>query len=1047
LRAVTLPAQDTWTIEDADGVKTVFSIGFKVYDTSAIEVRLIAADGTETLQSAGSDYTVTGAAGAYSVTFSGAPANGLQVAIRPTLAASQGQAFDDFSKFPAANAEAALDRAYHLIQALRSVLDRAVRMPADENGLVFPAKAQWDGKVAVPQDNGSWLLIETTDIEALAERVAAIDALSATARLAAIDAIKTDFDGDDTIGDAAALVNAGSPGIPFVRGAGDVILATFGTGLALNTTTGEVSLDADLDQVSQLSGTGFLARTGSNTWALRDMTATADRGLTISEPAGVGGDVVFTLAQDIRSSASPQFAGGTFTGDIVVNGVTISLAGAVVGQAVGFPNSASTLEPYTPAGGGDALLAADETVTGSWDFTGGLKKNGVTVGDVRSFDDVADLQAQDRADFSNGEIVHIRGDDSPGDRGGRWMVYSSGETTADDGVVYIDPVGGGAGNGRFIAWEYQKFDELHVAWWGFGNGGSTAAENGTAWREALAFREGENSSGKLIFPQGNYAVEVDTPIDLIDARSMHMVGQGGALKADSGSGTTLRFTGGNAKILLRLYSVLQTRIENIHFQCAATGKRKLVEVGGGDYYASDGTTPADTDLISSYLLAFPGCKFSADTAENEPEEAGLHLWSCLMYDIDRCWFVTMDRGLLLGEYGTFGSDITSVDTGTDTFTINAHGLEDGEVVRFFDGGSATLGGLTDGESYFVISSTTNTFQLSETRGGSAVALSGTLGSGDRLEHPAFRSLAKGTAGQGAVNYTLLDADVVYRKVDTMRFEGGQWVIPTGVASSARACQFEEDPGAELCRNITWENVALANFSSAISVYEPMVSSGIATNLLWTGCDIGPYSIVGQASSDAENWRIDGCNLNLEDSKIGLQIASTCDAGAAFSCSNNLLTDVTAEIDDNRTQPTFPVIAEATLGSAYTFTTDQAIEEVFAETGISITGGWYCLEFGASIRHGSGPPDANIRDILISAAVTTSGNTDLLSISTTNSVTIANEIRQVGGSKITYLDAGTSLKLRMTGRHFGPGTDVGNDLARVQANGGSAATYMRLTKLA
>jgi hypothetical protein len=42
-----------------------------------------------------------------------------------------------------------------------------------------------------------------------------------------------------------------------------------------------------------------------------------------------------------------------------INGVTYSPGGAAVGQALGFPNSAGTVEPYTPVGAGDLLSTAN----------------------------------------------------------------------------------------------------------------------------------------------------------------------------------------------------------------------------------------------------------------------------------------------------------------------------------------------------------------------------------------------------------------------------------------------------------------------------------------------------------------------------------------------------------------------------------------------------------------------------------------------------------------------------------------------------------------
>ena len=60
-----------------------------------------------------------------------------------------------------------------------------------------------------------------------------------------------------------------------------------------------------------------------------------------------------------------------------LDGVSFSPTGATVGQALGYPTSATTLEPYTPAGAGDTLKAVDEAITGAWSFSGDLSFTGV----------------------------------------------------------------------------------------------------------------------------------------------------------------------------------------------------------------------------------------------------------------------------------------------------------------------------------------------------------------------------------------------------------------------------------------------------------------------------------------------------------------------------------------------------------------------------------------------------------------------------------------------------------------------------------------------
>ncbi len=65
--------------------------------------------------------------------------------------------------------------------------------------------------------------------------------------------------------------------------------------------------------------------------------------------------------------------------------------------------------------------------------------------------------------------------------------------------------------------------------------------------------------------------------------------------------------------------------------------------------------------------------------------------------------------------------VTLTDAG-DLITRTAHGYSDGMEVRFYN--IVTTTGLTEGQVYYVINSTANTFQVSATVGGSAVVLTG-----------------------------------------------------------------------------------------------------------------------------------------------------------------------------------------------------------------------------------------------------------------------------------------------------------------------------------
>jgi len=61
-----------------------------------------------------------------------------------------------------------------------------------------------------------------------------------------------------------------------------------------------------------------------------------------------------------------------------------------------------------------------------------------------------------------------------------------------------------------------------------------------------------------------------------------------------------------------------------------------------------------------------------------------------------------------------------VEADDDTLTAKGHGLSDNDVVTVLKAAEALPAGLTEGNIYYVISSTTDTLQLSTSEGGSAV---------------------------------------------------------------------------------------------------------------------------------------------------------------------------------------------------------------------------------------------------------------------------------------------------------------------------------------
>jgi len=134
---------------------------------------------------------------------------------------------------------------------------------------------------------------------------------------------------------------------------------------------------------------------------------------------------------------------------------------------------------------------------------------------------------------------------------------------------------------------------------------------------------------------------------------------------------------------------------------------------------------------------------------------------------------------------------------TDTFTSAGHGLIANDPVRLR--GTLLPAGVVEGQTYYVVSPTANTFKLSETSGGAAVDLSG----GGRalvskLVDPAIvKAIHKTPAGAVVTKTYGTDSEVV--KVSTGRYymdisvtADGTWVYrweSTGTGQAAEERSF------------------------------------------------------------------------------------------------------------------------------------------------------------------------------------------------------------------------------------------------------------------
>ena len=145
-----------------------------------------------------------------------------------------------------------------------------------------------------------------------------------------VTTVAADISGADTIGSAAVLVDAGNPGIPFIASAGSASLVTFGTGLALDG-AGELTIDAELIDISGLTPTDGLFIVGNGANFIGESGDTA--------LASLGGTTIGISALKATDGTAGQY---------------LKTDGA---GAASFA---------TPAGAGDVLAAANETITGDW---------------------------------------------------------------------------------------------------------------------------------------------------------------------------------------------------------------------------------------------------------------------------------------------------------------------------------------------------------------------------------------------------------------------------------------------------------------------------------------------------------------------------------------------------------------------------------------------------------------------------------------------------------------------------------------------------------
>ena len=183
----------------ANGSTTVFAYNFKIFADADLEVISRAADGTETIKTLSTHYTVSGAGsdsgGNVTFTAGNTPANGTSVIIRRSLALTQSTDYVENDTFAAENHEDALDRLTFVTQSLQEQLDRTFKVSKTTTITtpeVVEAAADRASKALVFSSNGNALEIGPTASQITTAQTSATNASnSATAAASSASAAST----------------------------------------------------------------------------------------------------------------------------------------------------------------------------------------------------------------------------------------------------------------------------------------------------------------------------------------------------------------------------------------------------------------------------------------------------------------------------------------------------------------------------------------------------------------------------------------------------------------------------------------------------------------------------------------------------------------------------------------------------------------------------------------------------------------------------------------------------------------------------------------
>lgn len=130
-----------------------------------------------------------------------------------------------------------------------------------------------------------------------------------------------------------------------------------------------------------------------------------------------------------------------------------------------------------------------------------------------------------------------------------------------------------------------------------------------------------------------------------------------------------------------------------------------------------GTDSTNGTKVTGGSYAGDSCTWAAASGGSKATSAALGYTNMPATDVQG-WAIYDDDDTTQKWYGLFDRKFATAAASTDVITSAAHGKADGDKIVFLSGYAPA--GLTANTTYFVRDSTTNTFKVAATNGGSAI---------------------------------------------------------------------------------------------------------------------------------------------------------------------------------------------------------------------------------------------------------------------------------------------------------------------------------------